>query len=105
MMHDYHAGLSGYSEDQLLHDGCAECERRAASPGHGIFELDSLRFARAWMRAGERHKHGLRSASQAETPMLDALWAAQVQFERLGWPIGTLPRPFMIKTDPAEGVR
>jgi hypothetical protein len=31
MSHNFHEGLPGYGEAQILHDGCAECEARARS--------------------------------------------------------------------------
>jgi hypothetical protein len=91
MTHDYHQGLPGYHPDQLLIDGCEECEDRAKHPDHGIAELDAARFRAAWARAAEWQRHGLPSLSSAEAPMLLALWAVQVQLERIGWPIGEIP--------------
>lgn len=89
MIHAYHEGLPGYSADQLLHDGCPECEYRAADSDHGIGRLDRENFARAWVRATQTGQ--LRSVSQAELPMLRVLWAVQVQLQRTGVPIGYLP--------------
>jgi hypothetical protein len=91
MSHDYHVSLPGYSEAQILHDGCGECEARSASLSDAIARLDHANFIRAWMRATQWNRDGLSDLSQAERPLLSTLWAIQLQFERLGVPIGTLP--------------
>jgi hypothetical protein len=91
MTHDYHDGLPGYSPAQILHDGCAECEQRAASPDHGISHLDRIRFLRAWQRAAQWQTEGIRDTAAAEVPMFRVLWAVQVKLEDLGVPIGTIP--------------
>jgi hypothetical protein len=95
MAHDYHDGLPGYSKAQILHDGCAECEARAKRDDHGIGSLDQQNFARAWRRAADwntqiadRHE---RPVAKAEAPLLNALWAVQLQLERRGVPIGEVP--------------
>jgi hypothetical protein len=93
MMHDYHDGLPGFHPDQILHDGCGECEHRAARDDHGLSNLDMGSFARAWARAAEWNKHGLPTLSRAEAPLLQMLWAVQLHFERRGIPIGILPSP------------
>jgi hypothetical protein len=93
-MHDYHDGLPGFSEAQILHDGCAECEERGASRNLGIAHLDHVRFARAWERAAAWNKAGLADVSNAERPMLDVLWAIQCQLENRGFPIGGVPSGF-----------
>jgi hypothetical protein len=91
MSHDYHDGLLGYSPAQILHDGCAECEQRAASPDHGISHLDRRNFIRAWRRAAKWNTDGIPDLAQAEVPMFRVLWAVQLKLERLGIPIGALP--------------
>ena len=91
--HDYHPGLPGYTENQLLHKGCAECEARAGSLDRGIANLTTARFAKAWHRAAQ-WKGGdgeLPDVDEAEKPMLGALWAVQCQLEQLGIPLGALP--------------
>lgn len=95
MTHDYHEKLPGYHADQVLHDGCGECEARAKLNSHGIAQLDLDRFRHAWRRAaGVGRGHiPLAERSAAEMPMLDALWAVQVQLERVGIPIGEVPAP------------
>lgn len=90
-MHDYHEGLPGYSPDQILHDGCGECEDRAVSRNHGIAFLDRGNFARAWARAEEWNRTGLPDIAKSEVPMLDVLWAVQCQLENFGVPIGQVP--------------
>jgi hypothetical protein len=92
-MHSYHDALPGFSPEQILHDGCGECESRAASRNHGIANLDTGNFARAWQRAARWNRSGLPDIARAEVPMLDVLWAVQCQLERVGIPIGSLPTP------------
>lgn len=95
-MHDYHEGLPGYSPAQILHDGCRECEDRAASRNHGLASLDKTNFARAWVRAAEWNRSGLGDVAQVEVPMFDVLWAVQCQLENFGWPVGQLPASMLI---------
>lgn len=91
MSHDYHEQLPGFSPAQVLHDGCRECEHRALRSDHGMASLDTANFARAWSRAAQWNKSGLADVAVAEIPLLSVLWAVQVQLERIGVPIGTLP--------------
>ncbi|HZC50882.1 MAG TPA: hypothetical protein VE441_00080 [Mycobacterium sp.] len=92
MSHDYHEKLPGYHAAQLLHDGCRECEQRAKADDHGIANLDVERFERAWHRAVAWQAGGeVGDLSYAEVPMLSALWAVQIQFQRRGVPLGQLP--------------
>lgn len=81
-MHDYHEGLEGFSPNQILHDGCAECEWRAKTRNLGISYLDQFNFVRAWERAAEYNRRGLPDVSRAERPMLDVLWAVRIQQEQ-----------------------
>jgi hypothetical protein len=90
-VHDHHESLPGYHPDQLLHDGCDECEDRGQHVHEAIAKLDEDRFVLAWKRAGELQLHGLPHVSRAELPLLRALAAVQVQLERHGVPIGVLP--------------
>jgi hypothetical protein len=85
--HDLHTG----DPRQVLHDGCAECKRRGKEPHVAIAHLDTAAFAAAWKRAAQWQQHGMRGISRAEMPLLFALWSVQVQFEKLGVPIGTMP--------------
>jgi hypothetical protein len=93
--HDYHEGLPGFSEAQILHDGCGECELRGRDLSLSIGSMDRGRFALAWRRAADWNRTtDIRDVSQAERPLLEALWAIQVRMETTcGLPIGTLPLP------------
>jgi hypothetical protein len=91
MTHDYHDALPGYSRQQVLHDGCRECEARAASADHGISKLDKHRFASAWARAAEWNQKGLPDVASAEVPMLRVLWSVQLALHSWGLPVGALP--------------
>lgn len=84
MSHDWHENLPGYNPDHILHDGCNECEQRSARRDHGISSLDPANFRRAWARAAQWNEQGLPSISDAETPLLDVLWAVQVQLQHRG---------------------
>ena len=88
-MHDYHEGLPGFAETQILHDGCGECEARAASFGHGLVHLDRGTFFRAYARAAEWNQDGLLDLARAEIPLLTILWELQIKLESYaGQPIG-----------------
>jgi hypothetical protein len=93
MTHDYHDGLPGYNDEQILHDGCQECEARSGSRNHGIAHLDPTNFRRAWRRAAEWNQGTLDNStiSQAEIPLLDVLWAVQIKLENSGLRVGFLP--------------
>lgn len=91
MSHDYHDGLPGFHPDQLLKDGCAECERRAKDISLVIGHLDSQRLRHAWTRAALHGRSQLDNVSVAEAETLRALWALQVAFEPDGIPIGIWP--------------
>lgn len=92
MTHSYHEGQPGYSPAQILHDGCLECAERSASRDCGIAGLDRQNFDRAWQRAAAWHREGVYDVSDAERGLLSVLWSVQLQLERIGWPIGELPR-------------
>lgn len=84
MSHNYHEALPGYHADQLLVDGCHECETRAKSADHGINNLDPVRFRQAWVRARLCQQRGLPNISNAELPMLNVLAAIDVQVRHSG---------------------
>jgi hypothetical protein len=86
-MHDPHKG----DPRQVLQDGCAECGRRSKGIATAISHLDPATFAAAWKRAAQWQQHGMRGISRNEMPLLLALWSVQVQFERRGIPVGTVP--------------
>lgn len=91
--HTYHEGLPGYHEDQILHDGCDECEARGRNFHMAMANMDRLTFIAAWERAAEWHRHGLPNGSRIELEVLQVLWTVQVMLERVGWPIGQVPAP------------
>ncbi len=101
MSHSPHHTLPGYSPNQILIDGCYECEARSAQRGHGLDNLDGHAFEHAWYRAAAHGKRGLADASVAEIALLNALWSVQVQLERRGVPIGHLPSGELIIGDAA----
>jgi len=90
-VHDYHEGQPGYSEHQVLHDGCGECADRAKSRDGGLGDMDNGSFVRAWHRAAEWNRAGLPDLAQAEVPALSMLWSVQLKLENFGIPIGTVP--------------
>jgi hypothetical protein len=97
MSHDYHEGHPGFSPDQILKDGCGECSQRSKNVWMAINYLDPTAFAKAWGRATAFERGDLADVSEAEVPLLRALWAMQVQFERIsGLPIGQLPIPLVV---------
>lgn len=101
MTHANHPSLPGYNEQQLLVDGCPECEERGSDPHVAICHLDKQRFARAWARAAEWQsgKAGVAlTISESEAPMLRQLWTVQVMFERLyDQPLGELPPGLLVR--------
>jgi hypothetical protein len=91
-MHDYHDGLPGYSPEQILHDGCGECEARSKTDDHGLANLDRVNFYRAWGRAARWNREGLTDLSRAEIPLLNLLWVIQLKLESYAQvPIGVVP--------------
>lgn len=94
MSHDAHEALPGYHPEQLLVDGCGECESR--STGAAIAHMDPERFGRAWKRAVAWNREGAPAVSQAECGVLSALWSVAVQLEMRGVPIGVLPRGVLL---------
>lgn len=95
MTHANHASLPGFHHQQLLVDGCHECEDRGADGLTAILHLDGQRFREAWARAAawQTDVPGIgQTISVSEAPMLRTLWTLQVMFERLyGVPLGELP--------------
>src|SRR6185437_12788688 len=92
MSHDYHEGLPGYSERQIFHDGCPECEDRAKRDDHGLSSLDRRRFYQAWARSAEWNWTDLPGISRAERPLLSMLWSLQLKLQSYaGVPIGVVP--------------
>ena len=91
MRHDYHQGLPGYSDSQILHDGCTECETRGRAPYEAIARMSNHDFTRAWIRACEWKTSQIPDIAIAETATLRVIWSIVLQFERRGTPIGALP--------------
>lgn len=92
--HEPHEILPGFDQRQILHDGCAECEWRGEDPARAIGHLDPSNFERAWERAFAREKgfdETTGRISRAESRLLAALWAVQVQLERRGVILGSIP--------------
>ena len=89
-MHDYHDALPGYSPNQILHDGCRECEARATADDGGLSRLDDANFARAWDRALRWNREGLTDIAKAETRLLHILWAVHCRIEGIGLYLGHL---------------
>ena|SRR5258706_5849344 len=105
MSHDPHHTLPGYSPNQILIDGCAECEARSARPDHGLDHLDMTSFAHAWARAAAWNSATPVYVCPTEAPLLRVLWSVQVQLERRGVPIGHIPSGELIiaSTAPKPG--
>ena len=88
MSHVYHEGLPGYDERSIWHDGCPECEQRAAAGFPSVHELDHGNRLRAWrlMRAtkwsgGEGADHDV---SICDHRLANALYSVAVFLERCG---------------------
>lgn len=87
--HDLHKG----DPRQVLHDGCRECETRGKDIPAAIGSLDKDAFAAAYKRAADWQQGRTGSViSQAEKPLLRALWAFEVQLERRGFIVGSCPQ-------------
>jgi hypothetical protein len=69
--HVYHGDLPGYDPQQILHDGCPECEERGRDPVMAINHMDRERFDRAVTRAFALSRSGSSglaiSAAEAKT--------------------------------------
>lgn len=100
--HDYHEGLPGYHPDQVLRDGCAECERRGKDPLKALLHMDRERFAKAWQRAIDYDRGTAEHVAVCERDLLDTICLLGVMLERFfGIPTGTVPTP----TDLQEATR
>lgn len=78
-MHDYHDALPGFSEEQVLIDGCAECEWRAEDLERALSHFDSQYFRRACQRATAWRRDGLTDVSDAELKVFRPLSAVLVR--------------------------
>lgn len=77
--HAYHEGLPGYDQAQLYHDGCSECEQRAADPEMSVLYIRD--WDAAWQRAEAHALEGLGNVSHAEARVLRMLWAVRHRIE------------------------
>ena len=97
MSHTYHDALEGFDERQILHDGCPECEARGKDLRLAFAHMDPNTFERAWKRAFDLlacdDVAAVGRVSTAEADLLSVLYALQVEFERRGLELGTLPEP------------
>jgi hypothetical protein len=85
MSHDFHERLPGFDPQQILVDGCRECEALSRRLDHGISSLDPDRFAAAWERAQQWQTKGLATISDAELPLLDTLHSVRLAAGLAGW--------------------
>lgn len=92
MAHDYHEELPGFHPDQLLRDGCAECEKRGANPLNALLHMDPERFAKAWQRGLDYGRDEARHIARCELPLLETIGLLAVMLERFFHiPFGTVP--------------
>lgn len=85
-MHAPHDALPGYDPGNILHDGCEECEERAAAPLLGLTALDHRNFRQAWAdMLAEKWSGGeglSRNVSECDYRLMGALYTIAVLFER-----------------------
>jgi hypothetical protein len=88
MSHAFHEGLPGYDPGSIWHDGCYECELRAADPVQGLHILDAGNALRAWTDMLALRWHGGggldRRVSRCDALLFDALYQVAVWLERSG---------------------
>lgn len=84
MSHAYHEGLPHYNPDALLHDGCPECEERAAEGIGAINSMDWRRGRCAVERAVAYNRGDLERpvTDASEARFLNALWNVLVWLQR-----------------------
>jgi hypothetical protein len=84
--HVYHDALPGFDPGNIWHDGCPECEDRAADPLDGLSSLGYRNARQAWadmLAAKWSSGEGLsRNVSVCDTRLLNALYAIAVFLER-----------------------
>lgn len=99
-MHACHEALPGYDPGNIWHDGCEECEDRAASPFTSLHTLDHNSFRQAWadmLAAKWSGGEGLtRSVSACDRRLLSALYDIAVVLERAA---GQDPRVTLVTID------
>lgn len=85
-VHRFHEGLPGHDPRNVLHDGCPECEARAADPLDGLCALDHRNFRQAWAdMLDARWSGGLgldRNVSTCDAKLHTALYTIAVLMER-----------------------
>jgi hypothetical protein len=80
--HDYHEAHPKFSPNQVLHDGCAECDYRSKSDDAGLSTLSPDRFRLAWQRAAQLWTGRLTDVSDAEFRLLRILAEVQRQLDQ-----------------------
>lgn len=70
MSHVYHEELPGYSAEQILHDGCPECEHRGKHPFDAVAHLDTTSFRRLLVRSGMFDNGKLDDVADCEVELL-----------------------------------
>lgn len=87
-MHAFHEGLAGYHPEQILHDGCPECEDRAAMGVDALGHLDDFARIRAWRLMRAEKWSGGESVgypvSVLDWTLANTLYAVAVFMERCG---------------------
>lgn len=88
-MHAYHDNLAGFDQRNVLHDGCEECEQRAADPlGQGLPALDHKNRLKLWhdlraYRFGSVDQDG-RNISRCDLRLIDCMYSIACFLERAG---------------------
>ena len=92
MTHVYHEALPGYSADDVLHDGCPECDARAADPRIGLSHLDDRNRIRMWakMRAYHFQGGGVDPVSQNDLQVMGLMYTIAVFLERAALSAGDI---------------
>ena len=82
MMHKYHPSLPDYSSEQVLVDGCEECEYRAGRGVSALDYFDTETAKRAYDRAHKWNSEGLSDISAAEGKVFDKMLSVERFLER-----------------------
>lgn len=70
--HTYHDDLPGFDAEHILHDGCEECEGRAADPLHGLLALDPPNLSLLFLRMEARERDERPPGSACDFKLMDA---------------------------------
>lgn len=88
-MHTYHDNLPGFDANNVLHDGCDECEARAMNPmGVGIPHLDHNNRLKLWRDMIGYHftaDRDQRQFSACDRTLMDAMYLIAVFMQRAGF--------------------